>query len=91
VIYGDLTNANIANGSIVYNNADKIDYRIGGNLIWLLSNHVEVSLIYQYFQKESSTLYYVFENPSPDPQTTTQIQNNKYHTNNLILGIKWKL
>jgi hypothetical protein len=91
VIYGDLTNANLANGSIVYNNADKIDYRIGGNLIWLISNHLEASLTYQYFQKESSTIYYVFENKSPDPTTNIQIQNNKYHTNTLIIGIRWKL
>jgi len=91
VIYGDLTNANIANGSIVYNNADKIDYRIGGTLIWPLSKHIELSLMYQYFQKESSTLYYVFKNPIPDPTTTTETLYSKYHTNSIIIGIKWKL
>ena len=91
VIYGDLTNANIANGSIVYNNADKIDYRIGGNLIWLLSKHLELSLVYQYFQKESSTVYYLFDGTTLPSSTTMQIQNNKYHTNTIIIGIKWKL
>lgn len=91
VIYGDLTNANIANGSIVYNIADKIDYRLGGNLLWLVSNHVEISLVYQYFQKESSTLYYIFDKPPPDTHTISQVQYAKYHTNSIIIGIKWKL
>lgn len=91
VLYGDLTNSNIANGSIVYNNADKIDYRVGGTLMWLLSDNIELSFTYQYFQKESATLYYVFDRPAPDTHTITQTEFSKYHTNTLILGIKWKL
>lgn len=90
-IYGDLTNGNLANGSIVYNNSDKINYRIGANLIWLATKNLEVSLIYQYFEKENVSYYYLFDNKPPNTHTKTETQYQKYHTNSIIFGIKWKL
>ncbi|MCX6304517.1 MAG: hypothetical protein NT040_06080 [Bacteroidetes bacterium] len=90
--YGDYTNANIFNGSIVYNNSDIIDYRAGGTLVFLIGKHMQLSLIYQYFRKESTQIYY--ENTvDPDTHETTQSQqtrNNPYNTNTLIGGITWK-
>jgi len=91
--YGDFTNANIFNGAIVYNNSDKIDYRAGANLVFLIGKHVQLSLIYQYFRKESQQVYYI---KTQDPVTNAikeilQTKNNPYHTNSIIGGITWKL
>ena len=85
--YGDYTNANIFNGAIVYNNSDKIDYRAGVNLVFVLSKHIQLSLIYQYFRKESQQTYMkIGANGSKQ-----QIQYNPYNTNSIIGGITWKL
>jgi len=91
--YGDYTNANIFNGSIVYNNSDIIDYRGGATLMFFLGKHIRLSLIYQYFRKESLQYYYI---KTQDPVTNEineiqQTKKNPYNTNALIGGITWKL
>lgn len=91
--YGDYTNANIFNGSIIYNNSDIIDYRAGANLVFVINKHIQLSLIYQYFRKENQQLYYV-KTINPDthlPIETLKTENNPYNTNTLIGGITWKL
>ena len=90
--YGDYTNANIFNGSVVYNNSDIIDYRAGASLIFMLGKHIRLSLVYQYFRKESQQIYYI-KTQDPDTQVikeSQQIKNNPYNTNTLIGGITWK-
>jgi len=91
--YGDYTNANIFNGAIVYNNSDFIDYRGGATMLFAVGKHIQLSLIYQYFRKESQQLYYI---KTQDPVTheineIPQIKNNPYNTNTIIGGITWKL
>ncbi len=91
--YGDYTNANILNGSVVYNNSDIIKYRAGATLLFLAGKHLRLSLTWQYFRKESQQLYYI---KTEDPDTKEineipQIKNNPYNTNTLIGGITWKL
>jgi hypothetical protein len=91
--YGDYTNANIFNGSVVYNNSDIIDYRAGATLVYEIGKHIQLSLIYQYFRKESKQYYYI---KVVDPDTKKinemqQSQNNPYNTNTIIGGITWKL
>jgi hypothetical protein len=91
--YGNYTNANIYNGSIVYNNSDIIDYRAGASLLFLAGKHLRLSLIFQYSRKESIQLYYV---KTQDPvnheiNEIPQTKNNPYHTNTLIGGITWTL
>jgi len=91
--YGDYTNANIFNGSIVYNNSDFIDYRAGASLVFVVGKHLRLSLNYQYFRKESQQLYYI-KTQDPDTKEINEIpkfKNNPYNTNNLIGGISWKL
>jgi len=83
--YGDYTNANIFNGNIVYNNTDKIDYNAGARMIFLTKKHIQFSLIYQYFKKESQQFIY------DAPTDRLIIQNNQYHTHTIIGGITWKL
>ncbi|MCX6280558.1 MAG: hypothetical protein NTU51_01180 [Bacteroidetes bacterium] len=92
-LYGDFTNANIYNGAIVYNNSDMIDYRGGASLVFVISKHIQLSLIYQYFRKESLQTYY---SKSEDPvshqiKEVQQTQYNPYNTNTIIGGITWKL
>lgn len=90
--YGDYTNANISNGSVVYNNSDIINYRGGATLMFLVGKHVQLSLIYQYFSKESQQIYYI-KQEDPDTQQIKEVQktkNNPYNTNTLIGGITWK-
>ena len=91
--YGDYTNANIFNGAVVYNNSDIIDYRGGATLIFVVGKHIRLSLIYQYFRKESKQYYYI---KTKDPVTNEineiqEIKNNPYNTNTIIGGITWKL
>jgi len=93
IYYGDYTNANILNGSILYNNSDKFDYRGGVNMVFNLSRHIQLSLIYQYSQKESQQVYYTrsLDPVTKSPSSTQQTQNNTYHTHSIIGGITWKL
>lgn len=91
--YGDYTNANIFNGSVVYNNSDMIDYRAGASMVFMVGRHIQLSLMYQYFRKESQQLFYIRpRNPGAgeNPQNP-KIKNNPYNTNTLIGGITWKL
>jgi hypothetical protein len=85
--WGDYTNANIFNGSVVYNNSDIIDYRAGANLVFPIGKHLELSLIYQYFRKESEQIYYSTDKVTHEINDVPQIKNNPYHTNTIIGGI----
>ena len=90
--YGDYTNANIFNGSIVYNNSDVMNYKAGASLFFVISKHIQLSLIYQFASKESKQYYYIKET---DPATSeiNEVQTskyNQYNTNSIIGGITWK-
>lgn len=90
--YGNYTNANIFNGSVVYNNSDIIDFRGGATLMFFVGKHIQFSLIYQYFRKESQQYYYI-KNQDPGTNEINVIQQTKknpYNTNTLIGGITWK-
>ena len=87
---GNYTNANIFNGYIVYNNSDIIDYRGGANLLFFLGSHFQLSLIYQYFRKESRQYYYTKDPATNEINEIPQTRNNPYYTNTLIGGITWK-
>jgi len=91
--YGDYTNANIFNGAIVYNNSDKIDYRGGITLAFVAGKHIQLSLMYQHFRKESLQLYYIKSENSITHEINEiqQTKNNPYNTNSIIGGITWKL
>ena len=91
--YGDYTNANIFNGYVVYNNSDVIDYRGGATLVFVVGKHIQLSLIYQYFRKESQQVYFIkTQDPvSHEIKETQQTSNNRYNINTLIGGITWKL
>ncbi len=89
LIYGDLSNANLSNGYLVYNITDTFNYGAGATLSYYFSKHWGISFTYQFFSKESTTTYML---PNPEgpgrPVPATTISN--YYTNTLIGGIKWK-
>jgi hypothetical protein len=90
--YGDYTNANIFNGSIVYNNSDVIKYKAGASLFFVIGKHLQFSLIYQFASKESKQYYYIKET-DPDTKEVDEVQKskyNQYNTNSIIGGITWK-
>jgi hypothetical protein len=90
--YGDFTNANILNGSVVFNNSDRILYRAGGSLTFFLSRKIQLSLLYQFTAKESLQYYYV-KIDNPDPAKIREVQKvkyNPYQTNSIIGGVTWK-
>jgi len=92
LLYGNYTNANINNGAIVYNNSDKIDYRLGANLFFVLSKHFQLSFSYQYYRKEYLQLYYI-NTADPLSGETVAIPQTKYYpysTHSFIGGITWK-
>ena len=89
-IIGDLTNANLINGFIVYNNTDKINYRLGANVVYSLTKHLDISIIYQYFSNKSIHLYYTTDPGDLSQPVKPVTENNKYKTNTIIGGITWK-
>jgi hypothetical protein len=91
--WGDYSNASLFNGSVIFNNSDKMNYRATGTLTFIAGAHIYLSLIYQYFRNESQQTYHI---KTLDPQSKNvneQIQttNYPYNINNLIGGITWKL
>lgn len=92
LLYGDYTNSNISNGFVVFNNSDKIRYRAGGNLTFVASKHLQISVIYQFFSKENAILYYTWDTTTVNELTATaQTRYQKYSTHTIIGGITWKL
>jgi hypothetical protein len=91
IIYGDLSNGNTANGMVVYNNTERIRYRLGARLIITIIRDLEFSINYQFFEKESPVLRYVStgggQEKTPVKETTWQ----KYQTNNIFISINIKL
>lgn len=81
---GNLANYNEKNAFIVYNIADKINFKSGFSLIYTLNSNFELSLRYQFLSRESD--YITYENSKTSITKTTKYQNNT-----IIGGIKWKL
>jgi len=90
-LYGDLTNANISDGSVVYNNSDKIRYMGGANLTFPVSRHLRLALIYQFFGKESTILFYTWGSTTGyDLTAIARTRYQKYSTHTIIGGVTWK-
>lgn len=86
--YGNLVNGNIADGMIVYNSADRIRYSAGAKLILPVLKNINISIIYQYFDKEIPVYYYELnESGQPVPDTRW----DPYQTHNIYLGINFRL
>jgi len=80
--FGDITNFNEENGFVVFNNTDIISNRFGLNLIFPLSNNIEIALRYQYFNLQLPEINY-----TSNTNYTITYLNNKIHK--IIGGLKW--
>ena len=83
-LLGNLVNYTERNAFVVNNSGDKINFRVGANLILSLSSKIEISLRYQFLGK--SSYWYKLFNDGTYSNTSIKYQNNQ-----LIGGIKWKL
>jgi len=80
---GNQNNASALNGMVVFNQADKMNYRAGVSLTVIPINHLELSLRYQYisFESNSSEVYSDEEN--------IKTHTFAYEAQNFLGGIKW--
>jgi len=92
VMYGDFTNANIANGMIVYNNTGKIGYRVGSGLLFLITEKIRISLMYRFFRKAYQRYYFTpVTLQGGDDAYELQTENIPFQTHSMIGGFIWKL
>lgn len=91
--YGDHTNANIFNGSVVYNNSDRIRYRTGASILFVISPQLQLSLTWQLAAKESIQYYYlkVMDPSASSIREVRTTADNPYQTQSIFGGITWKL
>jgi hypothetical protein len=90
-LYGDISDGNLDNGMVVYNNPDKVDYRAGLSMIFPVFPTLQVALMYRFFQKESMITYYSPESNGTETVVVPLEKEMTYQTNNLFIGIKINL
>jgi hypothetical protein len=82
VTAGSMVNYAENNGFIVYNVTDKMNYKLGGNLLLYLSEKIELSLRYLMI----STEYKIFSGNIPEGNS---YETEKLYKHKLIGGFKW--
>ncbi len=83
-IFGNLKSTNESNAFVVYNITDDINLKAGLNLIFVISPSVQLSVRYQYMQKEGERTEYSTD--LPEWQRTVKL---KYTNQSIIGGLKW--
>lgn len=90
--FGNLDLYNDHNGYIAYNQVDPIRFRAGTDLLFMLGKHLELYLIYRYYQKEYQSLTYYKTVPAEIGSITiTTLTKVPYTNQSYSVGIKWKL
>ncbi|MEA3479104.1 MAG: hypothetical protein U9R60_13040 [Bacteroidota bacterium] len=84
--FGDMSLMTEKNAFVVYNLSDKIKYRLSANVIYSINEHIEVSLRYQFYEKEGTWLQYQANGPE-----TFKIRTRTYQTHQILGGLTWKL
>jgi hypothetical protein len=84
--YGDMSKMSEQYAFVVYNLVGKINYRLGACLIFSFNKHLQLSLRYQFFDRETSSFQFL-SGQSRDIQMNTI----SYQTHQIIGGIKWIL
>ena len=84
ITFGEIINYNEKNAFIIHNSGDKVNFRMGANLIIPVTNKIEISLRYSFLEEEGYRIRYTGED-------SYKIINSKYQNNTIIGGIKWKL
>jgi hypothetical protein len=83
-VFGNLRSTNESNAFVVYNITDKIDFKAGLNLIFVISPSLQLSARYQYLQKEGKRMEYSTE--IPGGERTVEFN---YINHSIIGGLKW--
>ncbi len=85
---GDLSYYNEKNAYVVYNLTETINYRLGANLIYTLSPHIDLSLMYRFYERENEYFNYSL---NTETMEVTLISNKiKYQNYSIFGGLKWK-
>jgi len=80
---GNQNNASTLNGMVVFNQADKMNYRAGVSLTVMPINHLELSLRYQYISFEGNST------ESYNDEEMVKTHTFAYEAQNFLGGIKW--
>ena len=84
--YGDMSKMSEQHAFVIYNLVGKINYRLGTCLIISIKKHVELSLRYQFLDRESIRLQFL-----SGQRGDIQMNTISYQTHQIFGGIKWKL
>ncbi len=88
VLYGDITNGNLSNGMLVYNNTGKVRYKLEAELIYQVNNTMQFYLNYAYMAQSSPVYYYDDETTSAGTSVVRQTRWMPYQTNSIYFGVK---
>ncbi len=86
IIYGNLNNAAINNGSIVYNQVDDMKFRSGLTIKMMLGQHFELNLNYHYISYISNFIQ-LGNDENGEEFVTREFD---YQTQNIFGGVVWK-
>jgi len=78
---------NKSDAAIVYNNPDQVKYLLGFTAVYEISKVLELSIGYQFMQKELTSEHLTGNNINRDMVTDNYLNNS----HNIYGGIKWKL
>ncbi len=85
--FNGLRNYNKADAAVVYNTPDQVKYLVGLTAVYEVTKTLELSVGYQFLQKEITGQHLIFTNKGP-ALITDNYTNNSH---NIYGGIKWKL
>ncbi|MBC8319795.1 MAG: hypothetical protein H8E34_03630 [Bacteroidetes bacterium] len=87
---GNLNNANISNGFVVYNQADKMRFKGGLTFKIFIGKHMELNLLYQYIAYEG--IFNEISDEGANQNQNNNLINNtfNYQTPSIFGGLKWK-
>jgi len=87
-LHGDINDTYRNNAFVVYNVPDKIDYIAEADIIATLSEKLELSLRYQFWQKRADVLHYY---QKTDESPGSELLEKTYTNQMIIGGLKWKI
>jgi hypothetical protein len=89
-IYGDYSNGSLANGRWVYNLSDRIRYSVAGSLIFTLLKEMSVTATFLHSGKSNPWYQVNLTNQDVPPNhVTTNTTLVDYHTNSIIVELRW--
>lgn len=88
VTAGNLSYYNEKNAFVVYNLPEHITFRGGVNLLFTLSSHLDISLMYRYYKREYDYISYYYDSISNSYMQSSHTA--AYNNQGIYGGLKWK-